>query len=146
MSLRSQIGMSSCNISDHNTQLIDLLRASWQKQVTRSKGLTPSDVRDKSPTDPALICPIDNKLFLDAVKTPCCGTLYCEECIHSHLLENDFICQKCSRKVPSLENLVIDKPMRTRVGDYIDKVIRENNEAEEAALKAAENGQQVSRV
>ena len=28
--------------------------------------------------------------------------------------------------------------MRTRVGDYIDKVVREEGEAAEAALKAAE--------
>ncbi|KAH8108327.1 DWNN-domain-containing protein [Phellopilus nigrolimitatus] len=115
---------------------------SWQKQVTRPKGLTPSDVRERPPADPALACPIDNRLFLDAVKTPCCGTLYCEDCIHSHLLENDFICPKCSKKVSSLDNLVIDKPMRTRVGDYIDKVIRESLEAEEAAFNAAENSQQ----
>ncbi|KAI5120369.1 hypothetical protein M0805_006891 [Coniferiporia weirii] len=120
-------------------------RASWQKQVARSKGMTPSDVRERPPTDPALACPVDNKLFLDAVKTPCCGTSYCEECIHSHLLENDFICPKCSKKVSSLENLVIDKPMRTRVGDYIDKVIRESNDAEEAALKAAEDSRQGTR-
>ncbi|KAL5536776.1 MPE1 [Sanghuangporus sanghuang] len=112
--------------------------ASWQKQVARTRGLTPAEVREKPLTDPALACPIDGKLFLEAVKTPCCSTLYCEDCIHSHLLENDFICPKCSRKIPSLDSLMIDKPMRTRVGDYIDKVIKENNEAEAAALSSAE--------
>lgn len=29
--------------------------------------------------------------------------------------------------------------MRTRVGDYIDKVIKENSEAEAAALNSSEN-------
>ena len=106
--------------------------------MARSKALAAADVREKPPSDPALACPIDNKLFLDAVKTPCCGTLYCEECIQTHLLENDFICPKCSKKIQSLDKLVIDKPMRTRVGDYIDKVVREEGEAAEAALKAAE--------
>jgi protein MPE1 len=55
------------------------------------------------------------------------------------LLESDFICPKCSKKIHSLDDLVVDKPMRTRVGDYIDKVIKEHNEAEAAALKAAQS-------
>lgn len=77
------------------------------------------------------------------MKTPCCGTAYCEDCIHSYLLENDFVCPKCSKKVTSLENLLVDKPTRTRVGDYIDKLMKENTEAEEAALKALEASEQV---
>lgn len=101
--------------------------------------MTPAEVREKPPSDPSLACPIDGKLFLEAVKTPCCSTLYCEDCIHSYLLENDFICPKCSRKIPSLDSLIVDKPMRTRVGDYIDKVIKENSEAEAAALNSSEN-------
>lgn len=122
--------------------LIDF-RVSWQKQVSRIKGLSVSDVRERAPADPALACPIDNKLFLDPVKTPCCGTLYCEECIHSHLLENDFVCPQCSKKINSLERLVIDKPMRTRVADYIDKTVKESNEAEEAASRAENNAKEV---
>lgn len=63
---------------------------------------------------------------------PCCGVLYCEECIHSHLLENDFVCPNCLKRINSLERLIIDKPMRTRVADYIDKTIKESNEVEDA--------------
>lgn len=78
------------------------------------------------------------------MKTPCCGTSYCEECINSHLLENDFICPNCSKKIPSLDKLVMDKPMRTRVGDYIDKIIKEINDAEEEAAKeGGETGREV---
>ncbi|PCH44317.1 DWNN-domain-containing protein [Wolfiporia cocos MD-104 SS10] len=106
--------------------------ASWQKQVTKHKGLTEADIRERTPSDPTLVCPIDNQLFRDAVKTPCCGTLYCEECIQTHLLERDFLCPNCSTKVASLDKLIIDKPMRTKVGDYIDKEIeRSRHEAEE---------------
>ncbi|KAF5361977.1 hypothetical protein D9756_002345 [Leucocoprinus leucothites] len=101
--------------------------AAWQKQVSsRAKGLTAAEVREKAPTDPSLTCPIDNKLFRDAVKTPCCGKHYCEECIQTHLLERDFICPNCSKKVPSLDKLILDKPMRIRVSDYIDKAIEES--------------------
>ncbi|KII87351.1 hypothetical protein PLICRDRAFT_55314 [Plicaturopsis crispa FD-325 SS-3] len=123
--------------------------ASWQKQVTRPKGLTAADVRERTPSDPALVCPIDNKLFRDAVKTPCCGTLYCEECIQTHLLERDFLCPNCDKKIASLDRLVMDKPMRTKVADYIDKVIEESkkessdeaNSTEPVASGSASNGQ-----
>ena len=65
------------------------------------------------------------------MKTPCCGTLYCEECIQTHLLERDFICPNCAAKIPSLDKLVIDKPTRTKVYDYIDKEIEKSrNEAQ----------------
>jgi len=100
--------------------------ASWQKQVSRPKGLTVADVRERAPTDPTLVCPIDNSLFRDAVKTPCCGTLYCEECIQTYLLERDFLCPSCGKKIASLDKVVMDKPMRTKVADYIDKVIEES--------------------
>lgn len=100
--------------------------ASWQKQVQKPKGLTEAEVRERTPSDPSLVCPIDNKLFRDAVKTPCCGTLYCEECIQTHLLERDFVCPHCAAKIASLDKLVIDKPTRTKVLDYIDKEIEKS--------------------
>ncbi|OBZ73552.1 putative RING finger protein P8B7.15c [Grifola frondosa] len=106
--------------------------ASWQKQVSRPKGLTEADIRERAPTDASLTCPIDNKLFRDAVKTPCCGTLYCEECIQTHLLERDFICPNCAKKIPSLDKLIIDKPMRAKVSEYIDNEIEKSrHEGEE---------------
>ncbi|EMD38938.1 hypothetical protein CERSUDRAFT_112645 [Gelatoporia subvermispora B] len=115
--------------------------ASWQKQVTRHKGLTESDIRERTPSDPSLACPIDNKLFRDAVKTPCCGTLYCEECIQTHLLERDFICRNCGKKIPSLDKLMMDKPMRTKVADHIDKEIEKSrHEAEEESKPKQTNG------
>ncbi|KDR80721.1 hypothetical protein GALMADRAFT_241139 [Galerina marginata CBS 339.88] len=100
--------------------------ASWQKQVARPKGLTSAEVREKVPSDPSLACPIDNKLFRDAVKTPCCNKAYCEECIQTHLLERDFVCPNCGKKVQSLDKLIVDKPTRTRVADYIEKAIEES--------------------
>ncbi|THG97243.1 hypothetical protein EW026_g4718 [Hermanssonia centrifuga] len=106
--------------------------ASWQKQVSKPKGLSEADIRERKPSDPSLVCPIDNVLFRDAVKTPCCGTLYCEECIQTYLLERDFICPSCGAKIQSLDKLIVAKPMRTKVGDYIDKEIEKSrHEAEE---------------
>ncbi|KAJ7759258.1 DWNN domain-containing protein [Mycena metata] len=117
--------------------------ASWQKQVSRPKGLTVAEVRERTPKDPSLVCPIDNKLFRDAVKTPCCGTDYCEECIQTHLLERDFLCPNCAKKIASLDKVVMDKPMRTRVTDYIDGEIEESRKEggeEGAAVSGTSNG------
>ncbi|KAF8906284.1 DWNN domain-containing protein [Gymnopilus junonius] len=100
--------------------------ASWQKQVARPKGLTPAEIREKVPSDASLACPIDNKLFRDAVKTPCCSKAYCEECIQTYLLERDFICPNCGKKIASLDKLTVDKFTRTRVADYIEKAIEES--------------------
>ncbi|KAF8809466.1 DWNN-domain-containing protein [Phlegmacium glaucopus] len=117
--------------------------ASWQKQVSRPKGLTAAEVREKVPTDASLTCPIDNKLFRDAVKTPCCGTLYCEECVQTHLLERDFICPNCSKKIASLDKLLVDKPTRMKVSDYIEKAIEESKkEGGEESGGDVLNGQQ----
>ena len=118
-------------------------RASWQKQVSRTKGLTAADVRERAPTDPSLACPIDNKLFRDAVKTPCCDTPYCEECIQTHLLERDFVCPNCGKKIASLDKLIVDKPTRTKVADYIDKVIEQSKKDGEEGMSSGGAGELV---
>ncbi|KAK7687897.1 hypothetical protein QCA50_009116 [Cerrena zonata] len=100
--------------------------ASWHKQVkqvTRPKNLSEADIRERKPTDTSLICTIDNKLLKDPVKTPCCGTVYCEECIQTHLLERDFVCPSCSAKIQSLDKLIPEKAMRAKVGEYIEREI-----------------------
>lgn len=84
-----------------------------------------------------MVCPIDNRLFRDAVKTPCCEKAYCEECIQTHLLEHDFVCPDCQKKITSLDKLVINKPLRTKVGDYIDKVIQESRKEAEMSISSS---------
>ena len=70
------------------------------------------------------------------MKTPCCGTLYCEECIQTHLLERDFVCPSCTAKIASLDKLVVDKPTRTKVFDYIDKEIEKSRQEAKDEVKA----------
>jgi protein MPE1 len=101
--------------------------------------LTEIDVRERAPSDPTLACPIDNKLFRDAIKTPCCGTVYCEDCIQTHLLEHDFVCPNCGQKIPSLDKLAKDSEARQRVAAYIEKTIEASrNQPEDAPEGAAQ--------
>jgi len=102
--------------------------ASWEKQLTaRPKGLTEADIRERPLADKTLGCPICSNLFRDAVRTPCCSKTFCEECIQTHLLENEFTCPNCRKNIASVDRLVMDKPMRTRVMDHIDKQIAESS-------------------
>jgi hypothetical protein len=108
-------------------------RASWQRQTSKSKSLSEAEVRERPSKDPAIVCSIDNRIFRDAVKTPCCGTAYCEDCIQTYLLEKDFICPSCASKVASLDKLAIDKPTRTRVADYITREIEASQKEEDTS-------------
>ncbi|KIJ55560.1 hypothetical protein M422DRAFT_220301 [Sphaerobolus stellatus SS14] len=118
--------------------------ASWQKQKNRPKMLTAEDIRESQPpSDPSIVCSICQKLFREPVKTPCCNKTYCEECVQTFLLERDFLCPGCGVKIPSLDKLIMDKPTRTRVNDYIDKEIREyqkNTESLEAGNTGSRTG------
>ncbi|KAI0057472.1 DWNN-domain-containing protein [Artomyces pyxidatus] len=120
--------------------------ASWQKQVAKPKGLSETEIRERPSKDPSIVCPIDNQIFRDAVKTPCCGTPYCEECIQTHLLEKDFICPKCGTKVASLDKLVVDKPTRTKVMDYIEKEMEASKKEEERILNGEAPSASASQV
>ncbi|KAJ3815272.1 DWNN domain-containing protein [Lentinula lateritia] len=123
--------------------------ASWQKQVSRTnKVLTAAEVRDRNtPSDLTLVCPIDNKLFRDAVETPCCGTSYCEDCIQTHLLERDFICPNpnCGKKIASLDKLSPNHEQRRRVSEYIQKAI-EDSRREAADSDEMEDGTKVGHI
>lgn len=117
---------------------------SWQKQKNRPKVLTAEDIRERqAPSDPWIVCSLCQNLFREAVKTPCCGKAFCEECVQTFLLERDFLCPGCGTKIQSLDKLVVDKPTRTRVNDYIDKEIRDYQrsvEREESADSRSQTG------
>ncbi|EJD47924.1 DWNN-domain-containing protein [Auricularia subglabra TFB-10046 SS5] len=113
---------------------------SWQKQTTRTKTLTEADIRAKPPLDASLACSLCSRLFREAVKTPCCGAVYCEECIQTHLLEHDFECPACHSKIPSLDKLIPEKASRARVQAHIDKALAESRAASSNGEKQLESG------
>ena len=99
--------------------------------------MTLAEVRDTQPHDPELACPICKKLIWEAVKTPCCSTSFCEECIQGHLLEHEFVCESCESKLGSLEELVADEELRERVGKYVEGVIERSKRAKAEEDEAA---------
>ena len=103
--------------------------------------MTPQEVRETQPSDPDLACPICKKVIWEAVKTPCCSTSYCEECVTNWLMDHEFVCESCESKVGSLEELVPDEELREKVGEYIEgEIVRSKREKEEEDEQAGITG------
>lgn len=119
--------------------------ASWARnQAHRQKRLTKSDIYSGVPSDANLACSICNKLLRDAVRTPCCQNLFCQECVTTHLLEHDFQCSECQKRVKDLTDLKRDDEVRKQVRDYVDaemdkseKKLQEAEQAEKEELDKA---------
>jgi len=105
-------------------------RAQWEKQRARSKILTEADIRERIPSGHPLQCPICSKLLQDAVKTPCCNKTFCQECLHSHLSDNDFFCPNCHQKIMTLASVKPDNETRKKADDYIDAAFEERRQQE----------------
>lgn len=84
-----------------------------------------------------LQCPIDQRLFVEPTRTPCCRTVYCHECITNSLLESDLRCPSCSS-----ENILIDD---LKVDEDIVKKIRAYEE-EQQAIPASDGDKTMDRA
>ncbi|XAO21566.1 hypothetical protein I312_100319 [Cryptococcus bacillisporus CA1280] len=116
----------------------------WQKQAAvKPRALTGADVRDQQPLEADLICPLCKKLVWEAVRTPCCNTAFCEECIQTYLVDHDFECPHCESKVPSLDRLKPDEDLRKRSRIYVDHELQKNKDAkgENADAHVKEEGE-----
>jgi hypothetical protein len=122
--------VSTNNVVHSVTKPFKLYSASWEKQRARSKVLTEAEIRERIPDGHPLQCPICHKLFQDAVKTPCCSTTYCQECLHNHLSDNDFVCPNCHQKIATLASVKPDMEARHKVDDYIDTAFEEHRQHE----------------
>lgn len=125
--------------------------AEWERNRAQAKVLTRSDVYQSVPSDSSLACPLCSKVVRDAVKTPCCSTTFCEECIQTHLLDNDFTCAECEKRIADLGELQRDDEKRKAVREYIDSEIekserkvedmeREKEEKENGGVAKSEEG------
>ncbi|OAP54797.1 hypothetical protein AYL99_11245 [Fonsecaea erecta] len=102
----------------------------WRKHLEQVKAAEAAQkkeqIGDKELQDRGLECSIDKRLFVDPMKTPCCGKTYCHVCIENALLENDLTCPGCETENISLERLEPDEEMKNKIKEY---------EAEKAAEK-----------
>ncbi|KAK7887419.1 Protein mpe1 [Exophiala xenobiotica] len=94
----------------------------WKKHLELVKAAEAAGKKvqdgDKELRDRGLECPIDKRLFVDPMKTPCCGKTYCHDCIENALLENDLTCPGCETENISLERLEPDEEMKAKIKEY----------------------------
>ncbi|RMZ88028.1 hypothetical protein DV736_g4746, partial [Chaetothyriales sp. CBS 134916] len=89
---------------------------------------------DKELQERGLECAIDKRLFVDPMKTPCCGKTYCHDCIENALLDNDLTCPGCLTENISLEGLIPDEEVKQKIKDYQDEKANEKQRSQSPAV------------
>ncbi|KAF9930907.1 E3 ubiquitin-protein ligase rbbp6 [Linnemannia zychae] len=96
----------------------------WKKFYQKSKGtLTSDEAYNTAPVPDDMKCPICHLLLKNAVKAPCCGTNFCDECIRNYLVnptkgEESFKCFTCHKYLVP-DQLIPNVELRQRVEHHL---------------------------
>ena len=94
----------------------------WKQHLERVKAADAAqkqtDQGDKELQSRGLECSIDKRLFVNPMKTPCCGKTFCNDCIENALLESDLTCPGCETENVSLERLEPDADVIQKIKEY----------------------------
>ena len=97
----------------------------WKKHLEQVKAAEAAQknvqVGNKELQERGLECSIDKRMFVDPMKTPCCGKTYCHDCIENALLDNDLTCPGCGTENISLEALTPDEEAKAKIKDFQDE-------------------------
>jgi protein MPE1 len=100
-------------------------KASWEQFQAKSKS---SATAAKAASEDAkeleekgLLCSIDKKMFIEPMKTPCCGKTYCNECITNALIESDFVCPNCGTEGVLIDDLKPDEEAQSKIKWFIEE-------------------------
>jgi protein MPE1 len=98
-------------------------KASWEQFQAKAKSNNSAQKAalegDKEVQERGLECPIDKKMFIDPMKTPCCETTYCNDCITNALIESDFICPGCKSDGVLIDDLKPDSEAVEKMKDFL---------------------------
>ncbi|KAF2746850.1 DWNN-domain-containing protein [Sporormia fimetaria CBS 119925] len=93
---------------------------------------------DKEKEMRGLVCSIDNRVFENPVKVPCCGKTFCHDCIEGVLADSDLTCPSCSTEGVLLDELTPDEDMVAKVRSYVAEQAKLKVEMEKKAKQEAE--------
>ena len=123
---------------DGNYVTVKADNATWnkfQEKVNKSTAAQEEEIRgSKELQDRGLECPIDKRLFVEPVKTPCCQTTYCNECITNALLDDDLRCPNCGDEGVLIDNLKPDTTTKAKIRSYLDEKATTKKTPEDASL------------
>ncbi|KAI0009830.1 DWNN domain-containing protein [Xylariaceae sp. FL0662B] len=98
-------------------------KASWEQYQARTKSSAAAQkaasAEDKEIEEKGLLCPIDKRMFIDPMKTPCCETTYCNDCITNALIESDFVCPGCQSEGVLIDDLKADEEASNNVQGFL---------------------------
>ncbi|KAI9805296.1 MAG: hypothetical protein M1833_005749 [Piccolia ochrophora] len=98
-------------------------KASWEQYQAKTKQSAAAQEAAKSGSkelqERGLECPIDKKLFVEPMKTPCCSRTYCNDCVTNALIESDFTCPGCQRDGVLIDDLVADTESAAKIEEYL---------------------------
>lgn len=107
---------------------------SWEQYQTKAQASAEQAqanlVGSKELEERGLQCSIDKRMFVDPVKTPCCGTTYCKDCIENALLDHDLVCPSCSTENVIIEEATPDEDMVAKIKAYEEEKKAEKIKAE----------------
>ena len=115
----------------------------WKKHQERVQAAAEAqalaNAGDKEAREAGLECSIDKRLFVEPMKTPCCGMTFCKECIENAIFESaELTCPNCKTDNVIVENLVPDHEAADKIRKYLaDKTAKkEGSKSPISTLKA----------
>ncbi|KAH6840872.1 DWNN domain-containing protein [Chaetomium sp. MPI-CAGE-AT-0009] len=88
-------------------------KAAWEQFQAKAKANPAAQKaaaeEDKVVRERGLECPVDKKMFIEPMKTPCCEKTYCNDCITNALIESDFVCPACKAEGVLIDDLKTDE-------------------------------------
>ncbi|KAK9687084.1 Protein mpe1 [Basidiobolus ranarum] len=88
----------------------------WEKIMATARS---SITYDQIPVKPELSCFLCSGLLRDAMAIPCCGKIFCDECIRCELMENQFTCPSCYAANQTPDHLIPNNGLRAEVESYV---------------------------
>ena len=100
-------------------------KASWEKFQAKTKSSAAAQeaaaLGNQELRDRGLECPIDKRIFIDPMKTPCCEKTYCNDCITNALIESDFTCPGCQTDGVLIDDLKSDDEATMKIKAYLEE-------------------------
>lgn len=98
-------------------------KASWEQFQAKTKSNNAAQKTasegEKAVQELGLECPIDKKMFIEPMKTPCCEKTYCNDCIINALIESDFVCPACKTEGVLIDDLKTDEDAVEKIKQFL---------------------------
>lgn len=106
--------------------------AAWEQYQAKAKASAEkaqSSEANATLQEWGLECPIDKRMFVDPVKTPCCSKTFCRNCIETALFDSDFVCPSCETSGVLVDDLVEDDETNKKIKEFVESEAKEKDKA-----------------